>query len=233
MENGYHPSGVPEKFSTSGQVQHFPGNTILAHILPTCPLLVPLCDIYSYIAKHPVSSKLALLPPSSWHMTIIEGVTDSYRNAGNWPQDMKSWPVEKYTEHIIPNLKSLSVTLHDAGLAAPYRMKVVGCQDIVNGVAFRVEPVTAEENSRIRRLRDIIAVEGLGFRHAGHDVYEFHISLAYVLQNLDATERNNLKKELEERLGGVPLEFELGSPEFCLFDNMYNFRRQFYIAPMA
>lgn len=143
---------------------------------------------------------------------------------------MNGWSLDEYTRHIVPKLKMLGATLHNAGLAPPYRMKLAGCQDIVNGVALRVEPATAEESSRIRRLRDVIATEGLGFRQPGHDVYEFHVSVAYLLKYLDNEERHSLKKELEEHIMRWPLEFELGSPEFCLFDDMHAFYRQFYLS---
>jgi hypothetical protein len=163
-------------------------------------------------------------------MTVIEGVADAYRHTANWPQGMNDWTVEEYTSHVTSKLKTLGAALHCADLAPPYRMKLVGCQDIENGVSLRVEPATADENRRIRRLRDKIAAEALGFRHPGHDAYEFHVSVAYLLQSLGDKERASLKAESEGQIIGLCLEFELGSLEFCLFDNMYAFNRQFYMS---
>ena len=229
MQHYSGPSGVPEKFSASGEIQIFRGNTIIAHLPPRCPLIPPLCFLYAYITKHPFNSKFALLPPSSWHMTVIEGVTDAYRHSEDSPQGMNDWTVEEYTSHITSKLKALGADLHRAGLAPPYHMKLMGCQDIENGISLRVEPATAYENCRIRRLRDKIAAEAFGFRHPSHDVYEFHVSVAYLLQKMEDKEKANLKTELEEQIMGLAVEFELGSPEFCLFDNMYAFDRQFYL----
>ena len=42
-------------------------------------------------------------------------------------------------------------------------------------------------------------------------------------------ERDGLDATLMNYMQDFPKEFELGAPEFCLFDNMFEFRRQFYL----
>lgn len=229
-----YPSGVPSKFSSSGQVQPFPGNTILAHIPPTSPLLPVLQQLYAYISQQAdIATKVALLPPSSWHMTIIEGVCKAHREETQWPPSKNMLSVEEYTTDVADKLIRLNQSLVEEGLAAPYYMRVTSFQPLTSGIALRLEAASSKEDARIRRLRDRIADEGLGFRVPSHKTYEFHVSVAYLLRHLDDAERKALGERLEAELANFQqssLEFELGSAEFCVFDDMFAFHRLLFIA---
>lgn len=228
-----YPSGVPSKFSASGQVQPFPGNTILAHIPPASPLLPVLCQLYASISQQAdINTKVVMLPPSSWHMTIIEGVTDAHREETQWPPGESTLPVQEHTTAVAAKLCKLNQSLVEEGLAAPYRMRAVSFQPLTTGIALRLEAASSEEDGRIRRLRDRLADEGLGFRMPGHNTYQFHVSVAYLVWHLDDSEKEALEARLEEQLAGFQqsLEFELGSAEFCVFDDMFAFRPYTFIA---
>lgn len=191
-----------------------------------------LHQIYDFLSSHAgFSSKIALLPPSSWHMTIIEGVTDVYREEALWPPLKNTVPVQDYTAEVSAKLKQLDQSLVEEGLTAAYCMRVDGFQPLTAGIALRLEATSSDEDTRVRRLRDRIADEALGFRMPGHDNYEFHVSIAYLLQHLSDSEQTALGTELEGCLHGFrQLEFGLDSAEFCVFDDMFAFHRQSFIA---
>lgn len=223
-----YPPWVPSKFSPSGEVQNFPGNTILCHIPPQSPLLQALRSLYARIGAHPFASRVTLLPPSSWHMTVIEGVCDQIREPGRWPANHLSSSLEQYTDECAPRVRLVGGELENLGLSAPYHMKAVGLVVSETGISLDLQGATEEEDKRVRRLRDYLA-DALGFRHPGHETYKFHTGLAYFVQVLESCKRDSLKLELEQELARCPLSFDLGSAEFCLFEDMFRFDRQFYI----
>lgn len=80
-----YPPGVPDKFDPDGNVQHFPGNTIICHLSNLTDLYSSMIVLYDRLNQSPLSHLYTLLPPSSWHMTVFEGVTDKKRTPGYWP----------------------------------------------------------------------------------------------------------------------------------------------------
>jgi hypothetical protein len=80
----------------------------------------------------------------------------------------------------------------------------------------------------LRRLRDRLS-ELLHIRHPAHDAYGFHVSLAYVIRSLPEMVKTELQALLDAYLPTMPGEIQFGAPEFCLFDDMFEFRRQFYL----
>lgn len=67
---GY-PIGVPSKFDLEGNVQPFSGNTILAHLSPDSELYASMLELHGKLAASPLAPLFALLPPTSWHMTVF------------------------------------------------------------------------------------------------------------------------------------------------------------------
>lgn len=224
-----YPAGIPAKFSPEGVVQRFPGNTTLCHVPANSPLLPGLRAVYAALSSHPVLSKhIHLLPPASWHMTVVDGVREGECEPGMWPTGKEKQPLAKSTEEFAQNLRLLGLKLEEEGLAPPYRMRIRGFDPAVVGIGLELEGATAEEEQRMRRLRDRIA--GLfGFRAPNHETYVFHLSMAYLLRHIDGKERDQLNRLFAEHLPVVQMELELGAVEFCTFENMYSFARLFYL----
>ncbi|KAJ9136547.1 DUF1868-domain-containing protein [Pleurostoma richardsiae] len=220
-----YPIGVPSKFDPDGNIQDFPGNTILAHLSPSSPLYASMLSLYKKLQESPLSHLYALLPPPSWHMTVFEGVCDQVRKPGFWPADLPAdAPLGDCTALFTQKLAAFDVG--DDG--PPYLMKVVGFSTLEVGIGVHVEPRTAEEGRRLQRLRDRLAGT-LKIRHPQHDTYELHLSVAYLLRHLDGAQEGALMTLLLEHFREMPLEFELGAPEFCTFDDMAAFKRVLYL----
>jgi hypothetical protein len=51
-----------------------------------------------------------------------------------------------------------------------------------------------------------------------------------MLRFLTEEEEKNISTLLAGWIGKLPAEFELGFPEFCIFDDMFKFNRQFHLS---
>ena len=205
-----------------GNVQPYPGNTIISSLSPSSDLYASMLVLRDKLRNSNLSHLYALLPPSSWHMTIFEGVCDDVRTPGYWPSDLSMDASLAECDALFAN----KLSSFDLQCDPPYLMSVVGFTP--SGLGVHVEPRTPEENARLRGLRDRLS-EVLKIRHPDHEVYGLHLSLAYFLRYLTDEQKKELSVLLEGHLKSMPTEFELGAPEFCKFDDMFAFHRQFYL----
>jgi hypothetical protein len=224
-----YPRGIPSKFSSDGVLQRFPGITLICHLPTDSPLQPGLNAVYTSLSSHPVLSKLIhLLPRESWHMTVLDGIHGDKVTPGKRPPGFEGRPLEEITEDFSQKLRQLGLELESEGLAPPYKMKIRGFDGAKVGIGLEVEGATAEEEKRIRLLRDRLA-DLLGLRRPNHDTYGFHISMAYLMRYIEGKNRKMLNALFEKHLPEVQLEFELGAVEFCTYENMYAFARLFYL----
>lgn len=228
-EHPLYPRGIPSKFSPNGVLQRFPGNTLLCHLPPASPLQPGLNAVYASLSSHPVLSKLIhLLPKDSWHMTVLDGVHGDQVTTRKRPPGFEGRPLEEVTQDFSLKLRQLGLELDNEGLAPPYKMKIRGFDRAKVGIGLEVEGATAEEEKRIRLLRDRLA-DALGLRRPNHDTYGFHITMAYLMRYIEGKNRKMLNALFEKHLSEVQLEFELGAVEFCTYENMYAFARLFFL----
>jgi hypothetical protein len=219
-----YPAGVPGKFDKDGNVQPFPGNSIVCHLPQSSELYASLLGLYDKLRTSPHSHLYTLLPPPSWHMTVFEGVCDQVRKPSHWPSGLPTdTPLEDCTDHFTKKLSSF-----DLQCDPPYRMCVWGIDPLEIGVGIHLEFRDAEEEARFRRLRDRIS-ETLNLRHPGHESYGLHFSLAYLLRHLTDDQRADISKLVLDHLKDAPVDFELAAPEFCTFEDMFAFKRLFYL----
>ncbi|MDF4005086.1 DUF1868 domain-containing protein [Luteibacter sp. PPL201] len=225
------PHAVGHKFFADGRVKPFGGNTIICH-LPQQDAgyasFDALLDVYRDFPHHPFMAKMAPLPPSSYHMTVLGCADDEHRKPGLWPHGVPmDAPMAECDALLMQRLTSFSL---DCEL--PLRMRVDD-QRPGPGEGLRIEmaPVDAAEERKLRRLRDQLA-DLTGIRAPDHDRFTFHISLAYLVGELHAEEREALERARRawhtELARKVPV-WHLGAPEFCTFDDMFAFRRRMYL----
>jgi hypothetical protein len=225
-----YPIGVPIKFGPDGSVTRYPGNTIVCHIPPHSPLQTGLQAAYSALGAHPTLSQIVkLVPPASWHMTVLDGVREIECEPGMWPEGLEKKELHTATREFAASLRRIGGELERAGLAPPYKMRVRGFNpDPSCGVGLEVEGVTAAEEQRMRRLRDRLA-DALGFRAPNHETYQFHITVAYWLRHVEGENKVELDRVFAELLPQVQLDIELGAVEFCTFKDMMTYPRLFYL----
>ncbi|WP_206244716.1 DUF1868 domain-containing protein [Novosphingobium terrae] len=227
------PPDVGRKFLANGQVMPFAGNTIICHLPQQGPDSAPfdaLLDVYRVLPAREWARKVTVLPPSSYHMTIIGGANDKERRRPLWPADLPlDMPMAECDRILGERLRAFRLGTE----AGPYRMRVnPAAPSAKEGpLTMRLLPFDAAEEKRLRRLRDRLS-EVLGIQDTGHDTYGFHITLAYQFAALtsaeDAAWREDLAQWKQQIIARAPV-ITLGPPEYCLLADMFAFKRQFYL----
>ncbi|OAP61545.1 hypothetical protein AYL99_03748 [Fonsecaea erecta] len=219
-----YPVSIGRKFDPDGNVLPFPGNTIICHLSPDHALFRAMLGLYDALGHHKLASLYTLLPPESWHMTVFEGVTDQTREPHVWPADLPlDAPLSRCTDLFKKKLENFGIEGEP-----PFQMTIVGYDPLIDGIALRAVPATSADETRLRGLRHRLS-EVLQLHHPAHDRYSFHISLAYILRRLENQQHQELSDFLEEYRPKLPPHFEMGIPEFCTFEDMFAFNRQFFL----
>lgn len=206
-----YPPGVPEKFDTDGNAQRFAGNAIISYLPNSSDVHGRLLSFYDQLRQSKNSHLYALLPPSSWHMTILGGALDS-RQPGYWPTNLAM-------DASLDDCNSLFVdelSTFDLQTILPLRLLVTGLTP--TGLGLHVEPQAADDTS-LRTLRDRLA-SVLQIRYPDHDVFAFHISIAYFLRYLTGEQEDEIRREFTDSFKDLPMYLELDAPVLCVFENM-------------
>ena len=74
--------GKGGKFTPSGAVLPFPGNTVICHIDPNSDAHAALCEMQEDIRQSSFGALFTYLPPSSLHMTVFQGISP---DETQWP----------------------------------------------------------------------------------------------------------------------------------------------------
>jgi hypothetical protein len=227
------PPAVGIKFGRDGHVLPLPGNTLVCHLAQqgaeaTC--FNALLDIYREAPAHAFMHKVTLTPPSSYHMTVFGAATGSDRCAGLWPADLQlDAPMPVCHRLIASKLREFRLDC-----ALPFRLRVDLSEPEADHLPLRIRllPVDDAENKKLRSLRDRLS-QALSIRGDDHDTYEFHITLGYLIRWLTSEENTTFRIEMKRWRETVAKRcpvIELGSPEFCTFEDMFAFERQFYLS---
>ncbi|AFD27599.1 DUF1868 domain-containing protein [Deinococcus gobiensis] len=225
------PPYVGKRFLSDGSVQTCEGNTVICHLPEHSVLYRALLDLRAEIQAQPYAYKYAFLPPQSYHMTVFNGVLDSVRDPQQWPADLPlDASLQACTALFAEKLRNF--TLPDL---PPYRLRPASFgRHLGDGLVLNIAPLDDIENARLRGLRDRLS-EHLQMRFAGHEQYPFHITIAYLVQWLTPEEEAHsfaLQDAFLGRWQAAQLSVSLGRPEFCVFQDMCFFDRQFYLRSM-
>lgn len=228
QHKGTRPSDVNRKFFENGKARPFAGNTIISQIPSRTPLSDALTTVRNTLAAQEFSQCLRLLPPSSYHMTVFEGVIDEQRKPPFWPVEVaKDASVQACTDYFTERL--IDFDLDDE---FELRMQV----DDFNvhkdsGATIRLVPASVQENKKLRDLRDRLA-QRLGIRAPDHDQYGFHISLGYLVKwmtDAQTLEYAAVQQKCLTFLRETLEVFALDAPRFCTFNDMLTFDDKFAI----
>ncbi|KAK0784018.1 hypothetical protein LTS16_018885 [Friedmanniomyces endolithicus] len=219
-----YPRWIGHKFNPDGQIMPYPGNGVLSPLDAASALHRSLQALLNDLQQQEFASLYTFLPPSSWHMTTYEGVSDQIRVRNSWPAEL---PVTASLKACHAHVATrLAVFKH--GLGADIQMEVAGFESLAEGIALKLVPTTSDGERALRDLRDRLS-QRLGMRHPGHDNYSFHMGLAYLLRHLSEGDEIWIAKFLQGWHAKLPQSFELAVPEYCVYDDMYSFRRMFYL----
>lgn len=208
--------GQGGKFTPDGEVLRHPGNTFLCHVPTDSPLFAGLCAVQDGLIGSPFADSMVFLPRESFHMTVFCGISGAPLGVDGWPagvrRDAGFGEINKIFRERLLNFQ----------LGGPLRVRASGA----NGPnSISMEPDGTAEGFHLRGLRDRLR-DLTGLPRDDHEIYRFHISLAYMLRFLPSEEADalvSLSEDLFARhLAQVePITFT--SVEFCRFETMFRF----------
>ncbi len=222
-----------EKFYADGRVHPFPGNTIICHLPqqgPDSGCFDALLDVYRDAPSRAFIRKVALLPPSSYHMTVFSCTTDNDRGSGSWPSGLpRDATMAECSRYLGEKLRKFPL---QTDLPICVRVDPQDPPSSEAPLKIRLVGADANEERKLRTLRDRLS-SYLGIRAIAHDAYYFHISLGYLLQPLTAEEQQSYRAALSAWRKSVMQacpKIMLGAPEFCTFADMFAYHRMSYLA---
>lgn len=205
------------KFTPDGHVLPFPGNTFLCHIDQNSRAFVALCKMQDALMQGAHAQFFTFLPKSSFHMTVFCGVSGVSLRSDGWPEGFpQDTSLDAFNSAFLDRLGDTRF---------PEKMRV-SANYLYGGYSIRANAADPSQERVLRGLRNHLR-DKTGLFRPDHDSYEFHITLAYPTTWMDEQEARELveisncifaahRDELEE--------IELGPVEFCVMDDMHEFR---------
>jgi hypothetical protein len=206
------------KFDHNGNALAWPGNTFICHLDSGSPEHKTLTRIQQQLKAGTYAKAFVFLPPDSFHMTIMEGISGAPESDPIWPKGLeKGLDLHSATELIRQRL---------TGVVVPdsHQIKVT---DIFAGYSVRVKGAIDDQERSLRRTREILR-DTTGMKPKAFSAYQFHITLAYLTRWLSTEEANSVMKlsnNLADQLRRDAPVITLGAPEFCIFDSMLHFKK--------
>lgn len=208
---------VGEKFYEDGSVKPFAGVTIICFADPNSAIYQAGEKVQQQLLAQPFGDKFALLPPSSFHMTVMQLLNDADRFVPLWtPHLPLDAPLNTIDEFFIERVGQVT---------PPQNLRMCMTYLRGRGLSFTLYPADEASYVAVWEYRNAIA-DATGVRFPLHDSYQFHLTLAYNLVVLDDAEeaaftawRDKLGDELRCEIG----VFDTGMPTLTFFDDMFAF----------
>lgn len=208
---------VGQKFNPDGSIHPFAGSTIICFADPASRAYQQAMSIQEQFRQTPIGSKHSFLPPDSFHMTVCELINDPFRHPSKWPEDV---PL-----HTLLDVMDDYFIERVAQVPAPenFRMRCTGLRG--RGLLITLTPADDETERAIWAYRRAIA-DVTGLRTPDFDNYQFHMTLAYRLIELEPDEVEQEQRFIET-IGAELREsfgiFDTGKPSLTFFDDMHRF----------
>ena len=203
------------RFNAMGQFLPEHGNTVVAQVTAGSATEAALIDLRHALMALPYADHFAFTPIASYHMTVFEGVIETRREKGYWPEDLPlDAPIDAMTDAMSAKLASFTPP-------PAFQMRLAE----VTPLGLHLTGASAEDEANARHWRDALA-QALGFRTPTHDTYGFHTTMAYQI-HWPPSEALGLYEQSLAKLGAefaarVPV-LDLDPPAFCRFVDMNSF----------
>ncbi|QQZ61289.1 DUF1868 domain-containing protein [Paenibacillus sonchi] len=219
MLNQNTTSNVGRKFNQDGSVKEFPGNTIISCVDPSSETFAALNKLREQFLLLKSAGKFTVLPPSSFHMTLIQGICDVDRKAELWSRYLSlDTPLEEVDTFFKEKYKYVRQL-------EPVKMNFDFLDLNHHVIKVSLRPQDLKDALELTRFREDVSYH-LGLRFPDHDRYVFHISLAYQIYHLTDEEKLELqvfKEKMDVEFGRLFGSFEPPVPRLVLFNNMFKF----------
>jgi len=209
---------VNNKFHKDGKAREFLGNTVICHIPSHSPTMEILLELREAVMQEPWHQKMAMLPPSSYHMTVFELVCDQVRDAAHWTSLLPLGATMQETDDRFSQIWE--------NLPAPPEFSIsFDYLDIKDYITMRLKPSDDQANQIISDYRDQLS-KAFGLHQPNHESYFFHISMAYAvrrLSNEDLEEAAGIVSKWKEKLEESLSTIDLQPARLTFFNDMTHF----------
>ena len=214
---GYTLKGAENKFDDRGNPLPFPGCTIICNIPLNTNLSDQIISLQKNIENFNPEKTYFYLPPSSFHMTLFDCCNFNTKNTNYWPSDID--PDMDYKDIAV----ELNKRIQNYIFPKEFNLKL---KMFFGGYSIILEPFSEKDEKILRNCRDELS-SLLKIKFENHQRYTFHITLAYILRELNQTEIKNLiefnKKLFFDFSKSFP-KLTLEKPEMCTFEDMLEFK---------
>jgi hypothetical protein len=214
------PEGTPvhylgQRFDAEGRFLPEAGNTVVAQVVPDSATEAALIWLRGEMMALPFAHHFAFTKVASYHMTVFEGVIETRRKAGYWPESVP------LAASIDDATTAMAALLQGLELLPDFAIRPVE----VTPFGLVLTGATAVHEATARAWRDGLS-QVLRLRTPGHGSYMFHTTLAYVRSWLPAAAVPDyeaaMRRLTDEFLARVPV-MDLARPAFCRFADMNAF----------
>ena len=214
---GYTLKGGENKFDDKGNPLPYPGCTIICNIPLNTHLSDQIISFQKNIEKFNPEKTYFYLPSSSFHMTLFDCCNLNTKNTKYWPTDID--PDMDYKDIAIELNKRIQNYIFPEELNLKLKM-------FFGGYSIVLEPFSEKDEKILRNCRDELS-SLLKIKFENHQRYTFHITLAYILRELNKNEIKSLiefNKQLSFDFRKKFPKITLKKPEMCTFEDMLEFK---------
>ena len=214
---GYTLKGGENKFDDKGNPLPYPGCTIICNIPLNTHLSDQIISFQKNLEKFNPEKTYFYLPSSSFHMTLFDCCNLNTKNTKYWPTDID--PDMDYKNIAIELNKRIQNYIFPEELNL--KLKI-----FFGGYSIVLEPFSEKDEKILRNCRDELS-SLLKIKFENHQRYTFHITLAYILRELNKNEIKNLiefNKQLSFDFSKKFPKITLTKPEMCTFEDMLEFK---------
>jgi len=207
------------KFNSDGSAREFPGNTVVCHVPRPSPQFDLLIQLRDLATAQPWGRKFHFLPPSSYHMTVFEGVCDQIRDTAQWTSKL---PIDAPLEAVDALLRENFPKVQPP-IKLEIKPKLFYAARGYIGMYVQTASPLIEKNIRAYRAELSAA---FGIRASNHDNYGFHITLAYQIEHFSPWEQLQaaiFNRRAHRLATGNFGTLKLNTPELCFFADMTHF----------
>jgi hypothetical protein len=205
------------KFDEKGNHLPYPGCSIICNIPLNTHLSNEIISFQKNIENFNPKKTYSYLPPSSFHMTLFDCCNLNTKNTNFWPSN-----VDPNMDH-----KDIAVELNKRIQNYIFPKKLnLKLKMFFGGYSIVLEPFSEEDEKILRNCRDELS-SLLEIKFENHQRYTFHITLAYILRELNKNEIKNLiefNKQLSFDFSKKFPKITLTKPEMCTFEDMLEFK---------
>lgn len=220
------PHDVGRKFNADGTVRPFGGNTFIGHIAQQgagFELFDALLSIYRECPAHGFARKIALTPPSSYHVTVFGGLNDEDQGRPRWPRGLPAgMTVDAVTQRWLRLLQA-----RPRSAAPPLEFAFARPAAMVDGAPhLPLQPANDATAARLVAIRDDLSAL-TGIRDKDHARYQYHMTFGYIFQLLSDSEAQDLlaaTADWVDRLAAHGRTIAIPAVQFCSLRDMYAFR---------